>query len=213
MDTSATAQTGQQDGNLTVYQTTGPDAYTSPVNAPDSSQPALNPRSCVTCRRRKVRCDKQMPCSNCRQKAIPCIFPSPGRTKRGLKDPNAPPRSSKHREAELTKRLYKLEGIVEDLKEQIEVDATGKGGVTTSTSPDLAGPSVTQDRGRMQSSGGQEATSSSMPGGRDGQFPTKGDQPNRRDIHKRFDRDNVGQGGSAKFISSAFWSRMTHEVC
>ncbi|KAK1837621.1 fungal specific transcription factor domain-containing protein, partial [Colletotrichum chrysophilum] len=49
-----------------------------PVAMTASGQPALNPRSCVTCRRRKVRCDKQMPCSNCRRAVIQCIFPAPG---------------------------------------------------------------------------------------------------------------------------------------
>ncbi|KAJ4146448.1 hypothetical protein NW754_001914 [Fusarium falciforme] len=116
-------------GSVTVYQTTGPDAHTSPIQAPGSSTPALNPRSCVTCRRRKVRCDKQMPCSNCRRAQIPCVFPAPGRAPRQPRprDPNAPPKNSSQREIELMKRLRKLEGIVEELSGQIEVESGGQG--------------------------------------------------------------------------------------
>lgn len=44
-----------------------------------SSEPALNPRSCITCRRRKVSCDNLMPCSRCKRAQIACIFPPPGR--------------------------------------------------------------------------------------------------------------------------------------
>ncbi|KAG7149173.1 putative transcriptional regulatory protein like [Verticillium longisporum] len=89
-----------------------------------SGAPLLNPRSCVTCRRRKVRCDKQMPCSNCRRASAQCVFPAPGRAPRRPKprDPNAPSKGSSEREVELMRRLRKLEGIVEDLSGQIEVE-------------------------------------------------------------------------------------------
>jgi hypothetical protein len=50
--------------------------------APDPAPAAQKPRSCVTCRQRKVRCDKQTPCSNCRRGGIPCVLPSPERTPR-----------------------------------------------------------------------------------------------------------------------------------
>lgn len=33
------------------------------------------PRSCVTCRARKVRCDKNVPCSNCARAQIACVLP------------------------------------------------------------------------------------------------------------------------------------------
>ena len=71
-----------------------------------SSSIALNPRSCVTCRKRKVRCDKQQPCSNCVRARIPCQFPAPGR---------APRRPRKPPDGELLARLRKLEGVVKSL--------------------------------------------------------------------------------------------------
>ncbi|CAK7267073.1 hypothetical protein SEPCBS119000_002352 [Sporothrix epigloea] len=39
-------------------------------------------RSCVTCRQRRVRCDKLSPCSNCCRADIPCLLPSTERPPR-----------------------------------------------------------------------------------------------------------------------------------
>ena len=75
------------------------------------SSPQLNPRSCTTCRRRKVRCDKRHPCSNCSKAGIECIFPGPGR---------APRRSKKPPDTELLARLRRLEGVVQSLGKGID---------------------------------------------------------------------------------------------
>lgn len=66
----------------------------------------LNQRSCITCRRRKVRCSKRDPCSNCVKAGIECVFPGPGRAPRKPKRPQ---------DAELLARLRRLEGVVESL--------------------------------------------------------------------------------------------------
>jgi len=76
-----------------------------------SSHANLNPRSCVTCRRRKVRCNKENPCSNCARAGIECIFPGPGR---------APRKSRKPADAELLARLRRLEGVVHSLGAQVD---------------------------------------------------------------------------------------------
>ena len=65
-----------------------------------------NPRSCVTCRKRKVKCDKKRPCSNCARASVECVFPKPGR---------APRRPRKPQDAELLARLRRLEGVVQKL--------------------------------------------------------------------------------------------------
>src|SRR5436190_11438545 len=70
----------------------------------------LNIRSCITCRRRKVRCDKQRPCSNCVKARVECIFPGPGR---------APRKSKKSPDRELLARLRRLEGVVQSLSVQV----------------------------------------------------------------------------------------------
>ncbi|KAL3447975.1 fungal-specific transcription factor domain-containing protein [Aspergillus insuetus] len=71
-----------------------------------ASQDSLAHRSCITCRRRKVRCNKRLPCSHCIRAGIECIFPPPGRAPRKTKRP--PPEN-----AELLSRLRQLESIVE----------------------------------------------------------------------------------------------------
>jgi hypothetical protein len=83
----------------------------SRVHKPSSSftptvATGLNARSCVTCRRRKVKCDKKHPCSNCAKARIQCIFPSPGR---------APRKPKKPADADLADRLRRLEGLFESL--------------------------------------------------------------------------------------------------
>lgn len=195
--------------NVTIYQTTGPDAHTSAIMSPGGSTPALNPRSCVTCRRRKVRCDKQMPCSNCRRAQIPCVFPAPGRAPRQQKpkDPNAPPKSSSQREVELIKRLRKLEGIVEELSGQIEVESAG-GRFSHSESPRVnasgEGPSTGHYAssldffGRPSSDGGQEPNP---------------DVLRKREVGQHFGRMVLGDHkGTSRYVSSGFWSKMNDEV-
>lgn len=76
------------------------------LTSPPSTTSTPNPRSCVTCRRRKVKCDKKHPCSNCVRQNIDCIFPGPGR---------APRKPRKPIDAELIERLKKLEGVVQSL--------------------------------------------------------------------------------------------------
>lgn len=49
--------------------------------AASSGQPFLSVRSCVTCRRRKVKCDKAIPCANCARHGSKCVFPPPGRAR------------------------------------------------------------------------------------------------------------------------------------
>jgi hypothetical protein len=83
----------------------------SKVHKPSSSMSpvaatGLNARSCVTCRRRKVKCDKKHPCSNCAKARIQCIFPSPGR---------APRKPKKPADTDLADRLRRLEGLFESL--------------------------------------------------------------------------------------------------
>lgn len=98
-------------------------------SAPDPSvsspsAPRLNPRSCVTCRRRKVRCNKQSPCANCTRAGIECVFPGPGR---------APRKSRKHPDTELLARLQRLEGVVHSLGAHVDENGVISSALTGST--------------------------------------------------------------------------------
>lgn len=95
---------------------TGPERVLSTTNpaidSPASSHPtqeSANLRSCVICRRRKVRCNKASPCSNCTKAGTECVYPPPGRTRR---------RATRPQDAELLSRLRRLEGVIERLSAQ-----------------------------------------------------------------------------------------------
>ena len=182
-------QTGPGSGNVTIYQTTGPNAHLSPLMSPGGREPALNPRSCVTCRKRKVRCDKQMPCSNCRRGQIPCVFPAPGRAPRQPrpKDPNAPPKNTSQREIELVKRLRKLEEFVEELSGQIEVD----GGRSDSALDSGISSDMSKFKGTSDSTDDETKRSSIA-------------QPGRLVVHD--------QRGNTRYVTTSFWSSLNDEV-
>jgi hypothetical protein len=214
-EVSVPPPSGHRGGNVTVYQTTGPDAHKAAILSPETGLPALNPRSCVTCRRRKVRCDKQMPCSNCRRGRIPCVFPAPGRAPRRPKDPNQPPKNTSQREVELVKRLRKLEGIVEELSEQVEVEAGG--GFDSpgheSAAAGLSGSGRSSISGlQRQPSGNLESASSIKPGA-DGAIDGP-DGPKRGNFHRKFGRLILSDPKpTAKYVSNGFWSKLNDEVC
>lgn len=82
--------------------------------------------SCVICRRRKVRCDRKEPCSNCTKQNIDCHFPVTGRLprRRGAPPTDASSRStSSQKQAELLNRLRRLEAVVTELGAQVEEGA------------------------------------------------------------------------------------------
>ena len=102
-------------------------------------------RSCITCRRRKVRCNKKCPCVNCVKAGIECVFPPPGR---------APRKSKRPHDAELLSRLKRLEGVIEHLSEKNTSLSTvpsptqqRSGSVTTAECPGSAEPQSAEPEG------------------------------------------------------------------
>ncbi|KAL3434570.1 hypothetical protein BDV09DRAFT_204662 [Aspergillus tetrazonus] len=74
-------------------------------------------RSCTLCRQRKVKCDRQQPCSNCTRAKTQCVFP-PGLGR-------APKRPRKAVEARLLAQLSRLESVVKSMEQQSQ-DATSR---------------------------------------------------------------------------------------
>ena len=160
-----------------------------------ASAPKL--RSCLTCRSRKVRCDKQSPCSNCRRADVLCTLPSSDR----------PPRWARRlqRSAETTgasnvlarqdagssvdgvmDRLHNLEALVKELRGQLEqAHAT-----SASNSPE----STTQHAEPQQHEGRPRASETSG-------------------LQKQFGRLVLQDANRSRYVSSAFWSRVDDEVC
>jgi hypothetical protein len=114
------------------FQDLSPNAQISPANeatskasegSSGSSQERPHPhiRSCLFCRSRKVKCDRQRPCANCLRTGAECVYPSgPGR---------APKRPRRPFDKRVLDRLADLEALVRRL------DATEAGGRLVRGSP------------------------------------------------------------------------------
>ncbi|KAE9372011.1 hypothetical protein N431DRAFT_466303 [Stipitochalara longipes BDJ] len=113
-------------------------------NNASSATPAAVPvpkrRSCVVCRTRKVRCDKQSPCSNCHRANIACVFPSTDRPPRWAR------RQASTAPAQMMQRLQNLESLVKDLSGQLEQANAAAASVAGGSSGVSSPKSSNQDR-------------------------------------------------------------------
>ncbi|CVK96752.1 related to bikaverin cluster-transcription factor [Fusarium mangiferae] len=87
----------------------------SPVLTPSTPSDPLPLRSCTFCRQRKVKCDRQKPCSNCLRANNVCSYPA-GRG-RAAKKP------TRTLDTRLVDRLQKLENIIKQLTSQVDATA------------------------------------------------------------------------------------------
>ncbi|KAL6412892.1 hypothetical protein AUP68_02384 [Ilyonectria robusta] len=101
-------------------------------NANQTNKPSsLRPRSCLPCRPRKVRCNKEQPCSTCSRSFISCVYPigrAPFR-----KPPSSPSTHSgnlRPSEKELIERMRKLEDIVAKLSVVVKTVPANKSSPT-----------------------------------------------------------------------------------
>ncbi|KAJ5469682.1 hypothetical protein N7539_009300 [Penicillium diatomitis] len=91
-----------------------PVAPTAHAAAVQENERSVKLRSCIVCRSRKVRCDKQSPCSNCRRANIACTVPSkdrPPRWARRLVQPGS---------IDVMERIQSLEALVKRLRNQLD---------------------------------------------------------------------------------------------
>lgn len=90
------------------------DADTEIIGSPSSgdSNAAPTPASCILCRRRKVKCDRTVPCGNCQRSKAECIPFIPSRAARGRQGG----RKRKRGEGEILERIAKLEGLVRSIE-------------------------------------------------------------------------------------------------
>jgi hypothetical protein len=133
---------------------------------------------------------------------------------------------------ELMKRLRKLEGIVEDLSGQIEFETYKHSG--NSESPEAASDTIQEnDRRKMTASPPVEHTSgNSVPPGYSlprrtgtGGSTTSSSFTNAKapigdgnsniatkDVNKDFGKLVLNEKGKVRYVSNAFWSKITEEV-
>jgi hypothetical protein len=171
---------------------------TAPRHADTSSS-----RSCVTCRRRKVRCNKRTPCSNCTKAGIECIFPPPGR---------APRKSKRPPDAELLSRLRRLEGVIDHLRNGNGSSAEGPSAQTpalTSSSTvlsDTPAPAPTAAPAAPPGPTGPQGQSSECPFA---DTDPKRPAPNR--LENEFGRLVIDEGRS-RYVSNRLWASLGDEV-
>lgn len=171
-----------------------------------ASASVLKLRSCVVCRSRKVRCDKQLPCSNCRRANIACVFPGPlgdrpprwaHRLDRGTINVEAsrPAASQEHPAAlaDVMNRLRDLETIVQDFRGQLDQEHS----MAQSSAGDLAqAEEVEHATPDWVSKPGSHGSPTSITGS----------------LHQRPGR-LVGQDNNRnRYVTSGFWSVVNDEV-
>ncbi|CAG8130601.1 unnamed protein product [Penicillium nalgiovense] len=93
-----------------------------------AQSPVQQQLSCVTCRRRKVKCNRRDPCSNCLKTGIACVFPASARKFQ---------RASKPPKIDVIDRLKRLEDMVKNIQHPVfpetttsPMDTAGNGIVT-----------------------------------------------------------------------------------
>ncbi|KAL9618378.1 MAG: hypothetical protein Q9160_006886 [Pyrenula sp. 1 TL-2023] len=178
---------------------------------PSSAPVAPKLRSCVVCRNRKVRCDKQSPCSNCRRAKIPCVFSSTERPPRwarrldrltnNVPSTNAPgPPDADPGVEKVMERLLNLENLVQELRHQLEqthasASSTG-GGSSEVNSPES---SIQVHDGEQLREHGEQLREQSPA-------------TDTSSVRKQFGRLVFQDASHSRYISSGFWSRVDDEL-
>lgn len=153
-----------------------------------TSETGIRIWSCVHCRRRKLRCERRQPCSNCVRSNLECHFPVTGRIPRRSRDPEAC-KSSAEKQSELLGRLRRLEAVVTELTAQME-----DGAIPASRNSDFVLPD--QQSSSSQSELVQNALASWQQGA---------------DPMEDFGSLLTDSNGNMR-VSKGFWSIFCHEV-
>ncbi|OAQ95837.1 hypothetical protein LLEC1_01372 [Akanthomyces lecanii] len=159
---------------------------------------ASKPRSCVTCRTRKVRCDKKSPCSNCRRAEIPCVLPSDDKPPRWARRLDRLAHSSGSVAApadagssQVMNRLQNLENLVKNLSAELhQARNTGSHNVHDSASPL---PTQTWPPQSQQAASPASTDSNSQ-------------------AHRQPGRLIPGYLGRSQYVASGFWSQISDEL-
>ena len=184
LNVSQSAANGNVNGNISTNRTT------PPSNSPPSSgttAPRLNPRSCISCRKRKVGCNKKHPCAHCSRAGTECIYPGPGR---------APRRSRKPPDTEMLARLRRLEGLVQSFSKGN--DDSGNVVAAEPSKPAVQENGVREKKVKKQNSCL-------------GLHNANGDDEGSDVAVKEFGRLSI-EGGRSRYVSNKFWVTLSEEV-
>ncbi|KIW29504.1 uncharacterized protein PV07_05317 [Cladophialophora immunda] len=178
-----------------------------PSTAPVPSQgPGSKLRSCLVCRSRKVRCDKQSPCSNCRRANIACVIPSadrPPRWARRLhhltnKAPASNTSAPQDTNADLDKvmeRLHNLEHLVKELSDQLEQARAAATSSTGGSASEVNSPESSTQHRDLEHENNPSSPATDIS-----------------NIRRQFGRLVLQDASRSHYVSSAFWSRVDDEL-
>ncbi|OKO93642.1 hypothetical protein PENSUB_11921 [Penicillium subrubescens] len=177
------------------------------ATAPRPVSDIASARSCVTCRRRKVRCNKRSPCSNCVKAGVDCIFPPPGR---------APRKSKRPPDAELLSRLRRLEGVIEHLSGQnAENPASAASASSISpTQPSATFPPLPPAPPSTVTAPSTASSSAAPPPAQDSGCPFENDDPKKlapKKFENEFGRLVIDEGRS-RYVSNRLWASLGDEI-
>jgi len=183
----------------------------------DAQGRALNPRSCVTCRKRKVKCDKTHPCTNCNRARIECIYPAPGRAPRKVR------KIGDGRDKELLERLRRLEGVVKNLGVEVpdgeepkdaskEVEDTIKDTVDTGRRTVSGDAALCKETAVVPQGDLKRRWTASHTDGPGPEPKSRWiDEASKGRLEQRFGRLVVNEGRS-RYINNSFWANLSNEV-
>lgn len=169
-----------------------------PPSASSSSKMSARTLSCALCQRRKIKCDRTVPCSNCIKANVVCTPSKP-----------APPRQRTRPRQDLQERLAKCESL---LRQYADADrpvpnelfspktTTASGPSTPSTGPG-PGPSGLSVRAFPQQSHHNQNTQGERP------QRSAASTPGGRIVQE----SSIAEG--ARFVDGQLWERLNEEVC
>lgn len=118
VETASAEETREHDNaclqSSEYHRENGPEG--NKVTTQSKTQNSTQNRVCVTCRRRKVKCDKRMPCQNCVKAGAECFFPSKRATAEGQSSADS----------ELLHELRRLEPLFQSLVSKINPDTVAE---------------------------------------------------------------------------------------
>ena len=163
----------------------------SKSNSGRADGPHHHIRSCRSCRQRKVKCDRQRPCSNCSRAKVDCVYPpGPGR---------APKRPRRVVDAQLQDRLSRMETLMRRLESQGVVGEPSD--VASPNSPRLQSP-ARRSKSATEEVGGQSAQSTADTGA----------SKSNQSIERQFGRLLIDETRSC-YVSNVVWATLGDEAC
>ncbi|KAI0531635.1 fungal-specific transcription factor domain protein [Xylaria digitata] len=185
---------------------TGSNMETDMAESRDGSPPALSRRACDQCRLRKIRCDKETPCSNCRSARRSCSSTGAGQKP---KEPRQRVLISSQYERKIDQIEDRLAGIESLLQQLVSAQrASGVDGLTPPNTISQQGPVYGTRTLRVLAAGADRSPSDASSSRRDGAIPASdkgGDGDNASTLFDPEDAETF-EGNSSLAAHTAFAS-------